>query len=131
MKRIKGNVIYAAHGYPFYCDGVLVPTEQPYRCRGKQYGSFYDYGIAPAIAKGRPVMITEFGTQRAIDGEMRSVLQWAEDRHIGYAAWLWCNGKITDYCLLTPDGKNTPSVTGKPVQDFLFKANGWKSLNGK
>ncbi|MEY2399665.1 MAG: endoglucanase [Actinomycetota bacterium] len=124
------NVIYAAHSYPFWCDRA-VGLNEAYRCKGKQYPAFLDTQIAPAINKGRPVMITEFGTPRSNDGEMRSVLQWAEDHHIGYAAWLWCNGKMTDFCLLTPDGKNTPSVSGKPVQDFLFKANGWKSLNGK
>ena len=123
------NVIYAAHAYPFYCDRVIY-YEEPYNCKGKQYPPFLETQVAPAAAK-RAVMITEFGTQRSIDGEMRKPIQWFEDHHIGWSAWLWCNGKMTDFCLLTPDGQNTPSVSGKAVQDYLFKANGWKSLNGK
>jgi len=124
------DVIYAAHTYPFYCDRVIY-YEEAYNCKGEQRPPFLDSQILPAIKKGRPVMITEFGTQRSHDGEMRSPIIWAEIHNIGWAAWLWCNGKMTDFCLLTPDGKNTPSVSGKPVQDYLFKANGWKSLNGK
>lgn len=124
------DVVYAAHAYPYTCGTTTIPPNEPYECDGHQYPRFLDNQIAPAIAT-RAVMLTEFGTQRAIDGEMRAPLQWAEDHHIGWIAWLWCSGKTSDYCMLTPDGKNTPSVIGKPVQDFLFKANGWTSLNGR
>ncbi len=128
---LKGdwNVIYAAHSYPYTC-GRSVPWTEPYNCEGKQYPPFLDSQVAPVTGK-RPVMLTEFGTQRSIDAEMRSPIQWAENHHVGWAAWLWCNGIPTDYCLLPSDGSNTPSPTGKPVQEMLFRANGWKSLNGR
>ncbi|MEY2398379.1 MAG: endoglucanase [Actinomycetota bacterium] len=127
--RNDTDVIYGAHAYPYTCGARTVPPNEPYMCEGKQYAPFLDTQVAPAIAT-RPVMLTEFGTQRPIDGENRAVLQWSEDHGIGWMAWLWCNGKMTDYCLLTPDGQNTPSDIGKPVQDFLFQANGWTTLGG-
>ncbi len=111
------DVIYGAHAYPYACDD-LIPPDQPYMCHGKQYAPFLDTHVAEAT-KTRAVMLSEFGTQRAIDGEMRAPIQWAEDHKVGWMAWLWCNGKVTNYCLLNPDGTNRASVTGKPVRDFL------------
>ncbi|MEY2397529.1 MAG: endoglucanase [Actinomycetota bacterium] len=128
--RNDADVVYGAHEYPYTCGTTTVPQSEPYECNGHQYPGFLDNQIAPAIAT-RAVMLTEFGTQRPSDGEMRAPIQWAEDHHIGWIAWLWCSGDTTNYCLLTPDHTNTPSVIGKPVQDFLFKANGWTTLNGR
>jgi endoglucanase len=114
------NVVYAAHTYPFYCAelGGTVYYETPYWCHGKQYPPFLDTQIAPAVAK-RAVMITEFGTQRSIPGEMQAPIDWAEAHHIGWAAWLWGNGKMTDFCLL--DANGNPSISGKPVKDSLAR----------
>jgi len=112
------NVVYAAHTYPIYCNSIYVPWNQPYSCNGKQYPSFLDTMIAPAAAK-RAVMITEFGTKRPIAGEISSVIEWAESHNVGWAAWLWCGGPVTSYCLLMPGYEDTASVTGQPVRDAL------------
>jgi hypothetical protein len=114
------NVVYAAHTYPFFCNAPVAYT-QAYWCDGKQYPRFLDTQIAPALAR-RAVMITEFGTQRAIAGEMQAPIDWAEAHHIGWAAWLWGNGRLTDFCLLDQNGN--ASVTGKPVKDSLARAAG-------
>ncbi len=112
------NVIYGAHAYPYTCGAAGVPQTQAYSCEGKQYVPFLDSQIASTIAR-RPVMLTEFGTQRPIAGEIGAPIQWAEDHQIGWIAWLWCNGKVTDYCLLTPNGE--PSVIGQPVREALLR----------
>ena len=114
------NVVYAAHTYPFYCNRVIY-YEEAYNCQGKQYPPFLDTQIAPAIGR-RAVMITEFGTQRSIPGEMQAPIDWAEAHHIGWAAWLWSSGKMTDFCLL--DANGNPSISGKPVKDALARATG-------
>jgi hypothetical protein len=115
------NVVYAAHSYPFQCNGVPVTPWVAYTCEGKQYPAHLDARIAPALGK-RAVMLTEFGTQRSIPGEMQAPIDWAESKGIGWAAWLWGSGRITDFCLL--DANGNPSVTGKPVKDSLARANG-------
>jgi hypothetical protein len=124
--REDANVVYAAHSYPFECDKVTIPASQPYVCRGVQYPPHLDTQVAPLIGR-RAVMITEFGTQRTIPGEMQAPIDWAEAHGIGWAAWLWSNGKAKDFCLLSEGGGNTPSVAGVPVQQALFRANGWTS----
>ncbi|MEY2468719.1 MAG: endoglucanase [Actinomycetota bacterium] len=113
-----GNVVYAAHTYPIYCNSTFVPWNEPYSCNGKQYPAFLDTMVAPAAAK-RAVMITEFGTKRPIAGEVASVIDWAENHKIGWAAWLWCQGAAETYCLLVPGYEDTASVTGQPVRDAL------------
>ena len=113
------NVVYAAHSYPFWCNRVVYYHE-PYVCNGKQIPPHLDGQIAPAIGK-RAIMLTEFGTQRSIPGEMQGPIDWAERHGLGWAAWLWGNGKMTDFCLL--DEKGNPSVSGKPVKDSLARAN--------
>jgi endoglucanase len=113
------NVVYAAHSYPFWCNRVIY-YEEPYVCQGKQIPPHLDGQIAPAIGK-RAVMLTEFGTQRSIPGEMQAPINWAESKGIGWAAWLWGNGKMTDFCLLDMNGN--PSISGKPVKDALARAN--------
>ncbi|MEY2471892.1 MAG: endoglucanase [Actinomycetota bacterium] len=115
------NVVYGAHTYPFQCNGRVIYYEEGYNCNNKQYPPFLDLQIAPAVAR-RAVMITEFGTQRSIPGEMQAPIDWAEAHHIGWAAWLWGNGKMTDFCLL--DANGNPSVSGKPVKDALARATG-------
>ncbi len=117
------NVVYAAHTYPFYCVGLggTVYYQTPYWCEGKQYPPFLDTQIAPAVAK-RAVMITEFGTQRSIPGEIQAPIDWAEQHHIGWATWQWCSGRMTDFCLL--DSSGHASVSGKPVKDSLARATG-------
>ncbi|MEY2425350.1 MAG: endoglucanase [Actinomycetota bacterium] len=114
------NVVYAAHSYPFNCDRV-VSIREPYTCRGLQIPPHLDTQIAPAIAK-RAVMLTEFGTQRAIPGEVQAPIDWAEQHHIGWAAWLWDDGKISDFCLLHESRRYEPSVIGRPVFDALQRA---------
>jgi hypothetical protein len=114
------NVVYAAHTYPFWCNRVIY-YQEAYNCNGKQYPPFLDTQIAPAVAK-RAVMITEFGTQRSIPGEMQAPIDWAEAHHIGWAAWLWGAGRMTDFCLL--DANGNPSVSGRPVHDALARATG-------
>ena len=112
------NVVYAAHSYPFWCNRVVYYNE-PYVCNGKQIPPHLDGQIAPAIGR-RPVILAEFGTQRSIPGEMQAPIDWAEAHHIGWIAWLWGNGKMTDFCLL--DANGNPSVSGKPVHDALKRA---------
>ncbi len=112
------NVVYAAHSYPFWCNRVIY-YEEAYNCRGKQYPPHLDGQILPAIGK-RAVMLSEFGTQRSIPGEMQAPIDWAERHGIGWAAWLWANGKMTDFCLL--DNAGNASISGKPVQDALARA---------
>ncbi|HUR76472.1 MAG TPA: glycoside hydrolase family 5 protein [Acidimicrobiales bacterium] len=114
------NVVYAAHSYPFWCNRVVYYNE-PYICNGKPIPPHLDAQIQPAIGK-RPVILAEFGTQRSIAAEMQAPIDWAESRKIGWIAWLWGNGKMTDFCLL--DEKGNPSVSGKPVKDALTRASG-------
>lgn len=114
--RNDRDVVYAAHAYPFECGAVTVPQTQPYSCEGKSYSPVLDRQIAPAIA-ARPVMVTEFGTNRAVSEENRSVIEWARGHGVGWMTWLWCNGLVSDFCLLDPDA--TPSDIGQPVYDAL------------
>lgn len=114
------NVVYAAHSYPFNCERV-VSIGEPYSCRGQQIPPHLDTQIAPATAK-HAVMLTEFGTQRAIPGEVQAPIDWAERHNIGWAAWLWDSGKISDFALLHESRRHEPSVTGRPVYDSLQRA---------
>ena len=97
------NVIYAAHTYPFQCDGRVIYYEEAYKCHSKQHPPFLDSQIAPAIAKGRPVMITEFGTQRPMTARCGPFSGPRITHRLGRVAV--GNGKMTDNCLLTPDGR--------------------------
>ena len=112
------DVVYAVHSYPTNCGKTLIPWSQPFVCNGKQYPSFLDTLVAPALAT-RAVVITEFGTKRSIAGEMSAPIAWFEDHHVGWAAYVWCNGTVANFCLLTPDYTDTASVTGQPVRDAL------------
>jgi len=116
------NVVYAAHSYPFMC-GRVIAVGEPYRCQGEQYPPHLDAYIAPAIGK-RAVMVTEFGTQRPIPGEVQAVIDWSERHNIGWAAWLWENGTILDFSLLEGNWSE-PSVIGRPVHDALRRAAGY------
>ena len=115
------NVVYAAHSYPFNCE----PRRQHRRAlqlpAASRYPPHLDTQIAPAIAK-RAVMLTEFGTQRAIPGEVQAPIDWAEHHKIGWAAWLWDDGKMSDFCLLHESRRYEPSVIGRPVYDALQRA---------
>jgi endoglucanase len=117
------NVVYAAHSYPFMC-GRVIGVGEAYSCQGKQYPPHLDAHVAPAIGK-RAVMLTEFGTQRAIPGEVQAPIDWAERHNIGWAAWLWDYGKILDFALLDESGKHEPSVIGRPVHDALRRVAGY------
>lgn len=116
------NVVYGVHSYPFWCNRVVY-YEEAYNCQGKQYPPHLDGQIAPAIGR-RPMMVSEFGTQRSHPGEIQSVIDWAESHKMGWVAWLWCNGQMTDFCLMDRNG--APSVSGKQVRDSLARANGRK-----
>lgn len=112
------NVVYAAHAYPFDCDGATIPQDEPYVCRGRTYPPFVTTQIAPAVAV-RPVMLTEFGTNREIPIENEALIGWAASQRIGWMAWLWCSGKMADFCLLQPDGSGNASAIGKPIEHAL------------
>jgi hypothetical protein len=116
------NLVYGAHTYPYWCDGKIVLNE-PYWCRGKQFPPQLESQIPQAAAK-RAVIMAEFGTYRPIAGEVAAPIRWAEEHRIGWAAWLWCNGKATSFCLLAEGGGNNPSVIGQPVRDALRRATG-------
>jgi hypothetical protein len=113
------NVVYAAHSYPYWCDGKLFTSEE-YRCRGRQYPPHLDEEVPPLIGR-KAVMLTEFGTYRPFSGETEAPIAWAEAHHIGWAAWLWCNGPTSNFCLLSDRGGTSPSVIGKPVFDALSR----------
>jgi hypothetical protein len=112
------NVVYGAHSYPFWCNRPISPFE-PYTCNGSQLPPHMTERILPAIPK-RPVILSEFGTQRANAGEMQAPIDFAEAHRIGWIAWLWCDGRLTDFCLMDTNGK--PSASGKPVFDSLQRA---------
>lgn len=114
------DVVYAAHMYPLMCGSQTMPQDVAYSCQGKQYVPMLDTHVAPAIAK-RAVVLTEFGTNRAFDSDVRAAVQWAEKMNIGWMPWLWCKTKPSDFCLLTPDLK--PSVLGVPILEALTTAN--------
>jgi endoglucanase len=116
------DVVYAAHAYPFQCDGVEWGNK-PFICRGKRYPQHLDTHIKVAIGK-LPVMLTEFGTFRPYAGEMSEPIEWAEANKVGWAAWLWCRGPVGNFCLLSEGAGNKPSVTGQPVRDALRRATG-------
>jgi hypothetical protein len=118
------NVVYGAHEYPYWCGARLYSRYEPFgRCNGHLYSPYLDTHIPQALSK-RAVMLSEFGTQRPIAAEVAEPIQWAEDHHIGWAAWLWCNGEAANYCLLSADGGSNPSVIGQPVRDALHRATG-------
>jgi hypothetical protein len=96
---------------------------EPYVCKGKRYPPTLDLQI-PAAAAKRAVILAEFGTYRANPEEIAAPIQWAEDHHIGWAAWLWCNGNVQNFCLLEKGGGTKPSVIGQPVRDALHRATG-------
>ena len=110
------NVVYAAHAYPVSCNGRMVPPAEPYLCQGRFYPPFVHNWIAPLAAK-RPVVLTEFGTNRALRRETAALVQWADSVGIGWTAWLWCRGRTSDFCLMAPDG--SPSTTGQPIFEAL------------
>ena len=114
------NVVYAAHSYPYWCDGRLFKND-PYFCRGKAYPPHLDTEVPPLIGR-KAVMLTEFGTYRPFPHEMQGPIEWAEKHGIGWAAWLWCNGPTSNFCLLSDKGGKEPSITGKPVRDALARA---------
>ncbi len=118
--RNDADVVYAAHSYPIWCDGP-VPDDVPYSCNGRQVPAFLDTMVAPAAAR-RAVMVTEFGTARPIAGEVAAVIEWAEAHQLGWAAYAWCSGEASSYCLLSPSGDLSPSTIGQPVSDALSAA---------
>lgn len=128
--RNDGDVVYAAHSYPIWCDGAEIPTGTAYSCEGRQTPPFLETMIAPAIAR-RAVMVTEFGTRRPIAGEVSSAIDWFEAHDVGWAAWLWGSGPVSDYALLSESGDLSPSVIGLPVRDALWAVKGWHSLFGR
>ena len=117
------NVIYGAHMYPYQCGSDTIPKDQPYVCQGQRWNPQLNTWVAPLIAK-RAVMLSEFGSQRPEDLEVRTLIQWAENNRIGWTAWLWCQASTDNYCLLQTNGSGNPSVLGLPVQDYLRIANG-------
>lgn len=117
-----GNVIYGAHVYPYWCYDKIWDPNRNYVCNGRQYNPTYDSMVQPLVGR-RPLMITEFSTPRANEGEMREPIMWAEGRKLGWIAWDWCYGPAKHYCLLTADGSNTASVIGKPVREYLARNN--------
>jgi hypothetical protein len=117
---LRGNdVVYAAHSYPFACDGRMISPKLPYLCHGKQYPPFLETHIAPAIGK-RPVVITEFGTPRPYAGEMKAPIDWFNAHGIGWSAYNFASGKTENYALMQPNSTN-PSITGTPVKNELNK----------
>lgn len=118
------NVIYGAHMYPYQCGSETIPQDRPYVCRGLRYNPQVEEWIKPLIGK-RAVMLSEFGTQRAEDLEVRTLIQWAEHHRIGWTAWLWCAAGTQNYCLVDQAASFRPSVIGLPVQDYLRLSNGW------
>jgi hypothetical protein len=116
------DVVYGAHQYPYWCYARLVHNE-PYVCDGHRYSPSLNAYVLPAIGR-RPVMLTEFGTYRPFAAEVAEPIEWAEQHHIGWSTWLWCNGPVSEFCLLSPTGGTTPSVIGQPVRDALRRATG-------
>ena len=116
--RDDTNVVYAVHSYPFFCQGRMIPVSEPYICSGKQIPGLFDAMVRPVVGR-RAIVITEFGTRRAIAGEVSSVIAWAEQNHVGWATYAWCSGSVADYCLLTADGSGDASVVGQSVRDAL------------
>ena len=92
---IGENIVYAAHSYPYWCNGKKISNSLPYKCNGKQYPPFLDFSVAPAIGK-RAVVITEFGTPRAIAGEMSAPIGWFEAHGIGWSAYNFANATDRD-----------------------------------
>lgn len=129
VRPLRGdyNVIYGAHMYPYQCGSETIPKETPYECKGQPYSPTLDAWVGP-MHKKRALMLSEFGTQRPVDREMRSMIQWAENRGIGWTAWLWCAGPVDNYCLTQPHTSFKPSTVGLPVQDYLRLSNGWPIL---
>jgi len=120
---LRGNdVVYAAHSYPFSCDGRMISPKLPYWCHGKQYPPWLETHVKPAIGK-RPVVITEFGTPRAIAGEMQAPIDWFNAHGIGWSAYNFAHGNSSNYALMEPKTTN-PTVTGAPVKKALAAALG-------
>ena len=128
--RSDTDVVYAAHSYPIWCDSGPIPDTVPYSCHGSTLPPFLETWIAPAIAK-RAVVVTEFGTRRAIADEVSAPIAWFEAHHIGWSAYLWGSGPSSEYCLLSPAGDLSPSILGVPVQQALWASQGWHSLFGR
>lgn len=80
-------------------------------------------GIEPVIGE-YPVTVTEFGTQGPSGVFNERVIEWSEQRGIGWQAFMWLPRSLGAYGLLDSWDTYGPSPVGKPVLDALRRPYG-------
>jgi endoglucanase len=99
-------------------DDNLAPAWHVYNFNGCRNGSCWD-NVPATIAANRPIVATEIGENDCAGGFIGPLMQWLDDRGMGYLAWSWNSAPS---CIPA-----APMVNGRPWPMVLDYVSGTPS----
>ncbi|MDP2772751.1 MAG: cellulase family glycosylhydrolase [Nocardioides sp.] len=136
MDRVVGAIRGAGAGQPILLGGLdqandlrhwlefapdddqLVASFHSYDDRACATRACWDATVAP-LAGSVPVVTTELGARRPLDGYVATYLDWADTRGVGSLFWVW--GDRTAALSLRASAQEAPTAYGELARAYLSR----------
>ncbi|MFA6575633.1 MAG: hypothetical protein WCS84_09440, partial [Nocardioides sp.] len=102
-------------------DDQLVASFHSYDDRACATRACWDAVVAP-LAGSVPVVTTELGARRPLDGYVATYLDWADSQGLGSLFWVWGDG--TDVLSLRASAQAAPTAYGELARAYLSRLAG-------